>query len=154
MYMHAEFHGHGVRARLAVAVIRSFLVPRTSRYQKRWIRAPNEPTSSFQGTQIAYHRARSRPHVRRIVARWPGEAHGTCVEVASMCCAGPGGACGMKHATRMAMTWHAMGEFRQARCLQAPWVGSADMPATSCVCKHSEHFDMLLFRKNLDRSKL
>jgi hypothetical protein len=30
----------------------------------------------------------------------------------------------------------------------------ADMPATSCVCENSERFNTLLFRKNLDRSKL
>ena len=34
MYMYTEFHGHCVGARLAVAVIRSFLVPRTSRCRK------------------------------------------------------------------------------------------------------------------------
>ena len=38
MYMCTEFHGHGVRARSAVAVIRSVLVPRTLRYRKDWIR--------------------------------------------------------------------------------------------------------------------
>ena len=69
-----------------------------------------------------------------------------------MCCAGPGGACGVKHAARMAMAWHAMAEFRQARCRKTPWAESHRYASPSCqgfVClSDSECFDTLLFRKN------
>ena len=78
--------------------------------------------------------------VRVILVRWPGEARRTCVEVVSMCCAGPGGACGMKHATRMAMTWHAMKNPDKRGVQRHHGSDPADMPATSCVCENSERF--------------
>ena len=36
----------------------------------------------------------------------------------------------MKHATRMAMAWYEMRDFRQARCLETPWVGFHRQPST------------------------
>ena len=62
----------------------------------------------------------------------------------------------MKHATRMAMAWYEMRDFRQARCLETPWVGFHRQPGTSMpgfrlfvgFC-----FDTLLFRKKIGPPK-
>ena len=52
----------------------------------------------------------------------------------------------MKHATRMAMTWHAMKNPDKRGVQRHHGSDPADMPATSCVCENSERF---LFKQNL-----
>ena len=65
----------------------------------------------------------------------------------------------MKHATRMAMAWYEMRDFRQARCLQTPWVGFHRQPSTfmpgfrlfvgfcfdTLLFQNTDKNDMLLF---------